>query len=448
MFCFGSAVFWFVLGCALQALASAKLVIPGLLDGIGFLSYGRVAPAAANAMVYGWASLAGIGLAIWLVTRTSGGVIRASVVPVCAVIAWNLAMVIGVLAVLGGASGGVPGLEMPGGVAIILLLAFLVIAVWCLAALRNASALYISQQWLVAALLAFPWLYATGNAVLRWNMVSGSAMGGIHAWFEGGLFGLWLAPLAFAAIFHFLPLAAGRPLFSGGLASIGFWSFLACAAWMGTSRYQGGPIPAWMVTAGVVATILLLMPTIAISANIHGTVDADYERIWAQAPARFLMTAAGGFLLWACIAILVTLPPVNSVVHFSVLTAGLFQTGLLGFVTMALIGVVYAFCEGLRPVTAFTSRSSLIFWLLFTGVGLIVTATFFGGFFQGFALMDPEVTFANSVTYASPFRWVEFAGQLCVFFASLGLARDVATWILTVPGESVASVDEKEVASV
>lgn len=430
LFCFGAAICWLVAGAALQFLAGAKLVLPGFLDGMGFLTYGRVQPAATNALVFGWASLAGLGTAIWLGARLAGAVLRVSTLLISAIIAWNVALLAGVLAILAGKGTGIPGLEMPGAVAFILLVAYLPIALWVLTAFRSSPPAFVSQWYLVAALFAFPWLYTTANALLVWNTIPGSAMGPIFAWFDSGFFGLWLAPLALAPVFYFLPKAAGRPVFSGGLASIGFWMLLVCAGWMGTSRFQGGPIPAWMVSAGVVAAILLILPAIAVSTNIYLTIGDTCSRIWMQTPARFLIVAVIGFLGWSAVVMLSTFPAVNSIVHFSLLSPGLVQAALFGFVSMAFLGVFYALLDAHRPVGEITPRASLIFWLLVTGTGLILVGSFFGGLIQGFALNDPVVTFSNTLTYAAPFRWVELTGQLCVFASALVAAKEFFGWLL------------------
>ena len=64
-----SAVFWLIAGSFLGCLAAWKLVVPSLLDGSAWLTYGRIQPAAENALLYGWASQAGIGLGLWLLAR-------------------------------------------------------------------------------------------------------------------------------------------------------------------------------------------------------------------------------------------------------------------------------------------------------------------------------------------------------------------------------------------
>ena len=69
LFFYGSAIAWLLLGTLLAGLTSLKLHAPDLLSNISFLTWGRLRPAHMNVMVYGWASMAGIGTAIWLMAR-------------------------------------------------------------------------------------------------------------------------------------------------------------------------------------------------------------------------------------------------------------------------------------------------------------------------------------------------------------------------------------------
>src|SRR6201989_1118528 len=73
---YGSAVIWLLIGTVLAGLTSFKLHAPDLLADCSFLTWGRIRPAHMNVMVYGWASMAGIGTAIWLMARLCRTVLR------------------------------------------------------------------------------------------------------------------------------------------------------------------------------------------------------------------------------------------------------------------------------------------------------------------------------------------------------------------------------------
>src|SRR5256714_11377397 len=64
-----SAIAWLLIGTLLAALASLKMHSPDLLSNVAFLTFGRVRAAHMSMSVYGWASMAGMGTAIWLMHR-------------------------------------------------------------------------------------------------------------------------------------------------------------------------------------------------------------------------------------------------------------------------------------------------------------------------------------------------------------------------------------------
>jgi cytochrome c oxidase cbb3-type subunit 1 len=73
---YASAMAWLIIGTLLAGFVSFKLHTPDLFSDISFLTWGRVRPAHMNVMVYGWASMAGMGTAIWLMARLCRTVLR------------------------------------------------------------------------------------------------------------------------------------------------------------------------------------------------------------------------------------------------------------------------------------------------------------------------------------------------------------------------------------
>src|SRR4051812_9755577 len=64
-----SAVMWLLVGSLLALLASIKLNSPYFLTGTGPLGFGRVRMAHLQAVGIGWAALAGMAAAVWLMCR-------------------------------------------------------------------------------------------------------------------------------------------------------------------------------------------------------------------------------------------------------------------------------------------------------------------------------------------------------------------------------------------
>src|SRR5512147_1150967 len=66
---FISAAIWFLVGSIGSLLVSIKFHAPAFLAEPAWLSYGRLKPAGANALLYGACMQAGFGVAIWLLAR-------------------------------------------------------------------------------------------------------------------------------------------------------------------------------------------------------------------------------------------------------------------------------------------------------------------------------------------------------------------------------------------
>src|SRR5258707_4416738 len=66
---YASAIVWLLIGTVLAGFVSFKMHSPDWLSNVGFLTWGRLRPVHMNVMVYGWASMVGMGTAVWLMAR-------------------------------------------------------------------------------------------------------------------------------------------------------------------------------------------------------------------------------------------------------------------------------------------------------------------------------------------------------------------------------------------
>ncbi len=136
---------------------------------------------------------------------------------------------------------------------------------------RKERELYPSHWFLLAALLWFPWIYSTANLFLvTMHPVRGVTQAVINWWFAENLIFVWLALVGVGVAFYFLPKIAGRPLHSRFYALFAFWTLILFGTWIGIP--QGAPVPAWLPTTSAFATLLLVIPLIAIAIIVFKTV--------------------------------------------------------------------------------------------------------------------------------------------------------------------------------
>ncbi len=110
---YASAMAWLLIGTLLAGFVSFKLHAPDMFSNVSFLTWGRMRPVHMNVMVYGWASMAGMGTAIWLMARLCRTTLRHPLLLVTGIGFWNIGVLVGVIAILMGYSTGYQWLEFP-----------------------------------------------------------------------------------------------------------------------------------------------------------------------------------------------------------------------------------------------------------------------------------------------------------------------------------------------
>ena len=243
-----SSIAWLLLATFLGILTSFKMHSPDFLSDWAFLTWGRIRPAHLNALIYGWGSMAGMGTAIWLMARLCRTTLRHPLVLIAGAAFWNLGVLMGIGAILAGATTGYEWLEFPGFSAITLFVAYLLIMTWTLIMFRyrRRGHVYITQWYLLGAFLWFPWLYAAAQVMLFVVPVQGVMQAAVNWWFANNLLFLWFGSIGLGTAYYMIPKVIGRPVHSYYLAAIGFWTFAFFLSWTGMQcLIPIGLFPAW-----------------------------------------------------------------------------------------------------------------------------------------------------------------------------------------------------------
>src|SRR5690606_2585042 len=101
----GAAAFWLVFGTAVGQYLGMKFMWPDM-DHVSWLSFGRLRPVHTNTVFWGWASLAMIGLAYFVIARTSNTRIHNYKMAWYGWILINLSVILGNLCLMAGINNG------------------------------------------------------------------------------------------------------------------------------------------------------------------------------------------------------------------------------------------------------------------------------------------------------------------------------------------------------
>ena len=441
----GGAALWLVVGSVLAMIASVKFHAPDFLADCPWLTYGRVQPAADDALLYGFCIPTALGVMLWIFARLSRTPLSMPLVAVAAANVWHLGVLIGLAGILIGDSTGFAWLEFPRGGSVLLLAAFLLIAICATATFgqRKERELYPSHWFLLAALLWFPWIYATGNLFLVAWPVRGVVQAAIDYWFANNLLFVWLGLAGVGTAFYFLPKLVRRPLQSRYLALFAFWTLILFGTWCGIP--QGAPLPVWMPTLSAGAAALLLLPLLAVGMVAWRTVWGSVKSKWDNRPFCFIGAGMDCFVLSTLMLIAMACPQIGRVTEFTWFGPAQTQLQLYGFFAMTMFGAIYYILPRVVGFDwPFPKLVRVHFWISLLGILLLIVPLAIGGVIQGLKWTNPGVAVVDVAKATLPFLRVSTTGLLWILLGNLLFALNIfaltLVWKLALLRKAVAIV--------
>ncbi len=432
---FATGIAWLLVATLFGLIAGIKLHSPGFLADIPWLTYGRVYPAYTNAFLYGWCSLAGMGVAVWTMARLCRVSVRAPGALIIGAALWNLGLLIGIVSILAGNGRPLEGLEIPAAASWIMFIGFVFIGLWgaVLYRYRRSAVAYISVWYLLGAFFWFPWIFATANVLTGLPEVRGVMQEVVAAWYARGLTGWWLTSLGLAAAYFLIPKVIARPVHSYPLASIGFWSFAFLTGLTGMLRLTGGPVPAWLVTLSIAAAIMTLVPIACITVNLVLTMRGHYNMVYHSPTIRFTFFGAVAFTIAGLLGIFTSLRSIDKALHFTLFPVAQQQILLYAFFSMVIFGAIYYITPRLVGCEWLSSTMITVhFWGAAYGGGFAIAMMLFAGVAQGLSFVDPESTFSQISQIGQVYTPGRTIGALMVSAAHLIFALHFVLMLLRI----------------
>ncbi len=403
---FGSSLVWLLIGTVFALIASWKLHSPGFLGDVGWLTFGRVRPAHLNAVVYGFATEAGIGVTLWLMCRLCRTPLLFGWMVNLAGVFWNVGVAVGIVGILAGHSTGIEWLEIPAYASPILFVTYALIGIWGIITFRfrREPHLYVSHWYLLAALFWFPWLYSAAQILLIMDPVRGTVQSAVNWWFGHNVLGLWFTPIGLAAIYYFIPKVIGQPVYKYSLSVIGFWSLALFYNWNGMHHLVGGPMPAWLISISIVASVMMVIPVVTVAINHHMTMVGHFHKLKYSPTLRFIVFGAMCYTAVSLQGSSMALRSVSEIAHFTHHTVAHAHLGMYAFFTMVAFGSMYYIVPRLTLREWPSARFIYLhFWTAALGIMLYVVPLLVGGVFQGLAMNNPDIPFLKTVEITKPF---------------------------------------------
>ena len=441
-----SSIAWLIIGSILALFSSFKLIQPNFLTFYEGFTFGRIEAMVNVSYLMGWCSNSIFAVSFWLMARLSSTSIKHGSMLLIAGFLWNIAVTISILGIFIGDMTGFNWFDFPSYTGAVYIIAYTFIGLWGIVTFKDKknNYSYVSQWYILGALLWFPWIFVIGQFFLNWYPLRGVMQPILHAWYVNNIFYLWLSPIALAACYYLIPKLSNIAIQSYHLSSLAFWTFVTFATWSSLSTLIGAPIPVWLTTTSIVFSISLLLPALIFAINLVGPYINNYKEFKKSLPLKFILFASFSFLSLLGIKIFMSLTPIDAITHFTIFQKGHDWHIIYGFFSMTIFGFFYY----LTPVLLNNNwrNKSLInfnFYSSVIGILVLLLAYYLGGFLQGFSFNDPRLSFLEISISLRPWFFLKLIGISVLFLSNCIFAINIVNLCLRALLKNLTKLDAR-----
>jgi len=407
------ATVWLLVGTAAGLLAALKLNWPDAFT-VRWLSFGRVRPIHTNTVFWGWSSMALVGLALYVVARTSRAPLWSPTLSRLALVLWNAAVVAGLLTLSAGVTRGPQEYREWIWPVALLFAAGLVlngVTAYMTAATRRIPEFYISNWYILGAFCFLATILATAYIPL-YQRGLGNVV--VQGYFMHTGVSMWFTMLALGIAYYEIPRVLGRPIYSYALGVLGFWTNILFYTLIGAHHFIFSPVPWWLQTAAILFSVGMMVPVWAGGGNLLLTFRDTSGVLQRSYSAPFLLAGIVAYVLVSTQGTLEAFRSTNIYWHFTNVTVGHAHLAMYGFIAFVIWGATYGLVPWLTGSEPDPILVGIHFWLALVGYGIYVVSISIAGILQGFAWVAGE-SFIRSVEAAEPmWLWRTAGGVLMV----------------------------------
>lgn len=411
LFFLGTAIFWLLLGTTVGLYVGIKFVAPDV-DQISWLSFGRLRPAHTNMVFWGWASLAMLGLAYYVIPRVSNQEnfnIRHGYISLILV---NLSVLVGTISLLAGVNNG--GGEYREYIWPIMITFGIGVAIsaWNFfrpVTKRKVKEVYISNWYILSAAM-FIVVVIILAYIPYWQNGVGETI--IQGYYMHQAIGMWFMLLNLGLMYYFLPQQLNKPIYSYSLGALAFWTHILFYTLIGPHHFIFSAIPWRIQTSAIVASAGMLIPVAAGTANFLLTFKGAWYQLKTSYTLPFYFMSIIFYFTGSFQGTVEAFRYTNLLWHFTDFTVAHSHLTMYGIITFMLWGFMYTLTPRLTGKEPPKIWVGIHFWLALIGLLLYVTSLMIGGTQTGQGWIDKRPFIEGVINMAPYWLWRAIGGTM------------------------------------
>lgn len=336
----GCATFWLLFGTTVGEYVGIKFIAPDI-DHYSWLSFGRLRPVHTNAVFWGWASMAMLGLAYYVIPRVSNVPIASIKAGYRTLILINASVILGSLFLMAGVNNGGgeyreyiwPVMALFGIGVIISLKNF-----YKTIAKRTMKEIYVSNWYIVSAMM-FLLVIAFVAYWPSWQNGLGETI--IQGYYMHQGVGMWFMLFNLGLMYYFLPQQLNKPIYSYSLGIFAFWAQILFYTLIGTHHFIFSAIPWWLQTVAIVGSAGMIIPVVAGTTNFLMTFKGSWHKLSGSYTLPFYLIGIIFYFTGSLQGTAEAFKFTNLVWHFTDFTVAHSHLTMYGIITFMLWGFIY-----------------------------------------------------------------------------------------------------------
>jgi len=408
----GCATFWLLFGTTVGEYLGIKFVAPDV-DHYSWLSFGRLRPVHTNAVFWGWASLAMMGLAYYVIPRVSNVPIASIKTGYRSLVLINASVILGSLFLMVGINNGGgeyreyiwPVMALFGiGIIISLQNFFKTIAK------RTTREIYVSNWYIISAMM-FLLVIAVIAYWPSWQNGLGETI--IQGYYMHQGVGMWFMLFNLGLMYYFLPQQLNKPIYSYSLGILAFWAQILFYTLIGTHHFIFSAIPWWLQTVAIVGSAGMIIPVIAGTTNFLMTFKGSWNKLSGSYTLPFYLIGIIFYFTGSLQGTAEAFRFTNLVWHFTDFTVAHSHLTMYGIICFMLWGFIYTVVPRLTGKEPPQITVGAHFWLALIGLLFYTFPLMYGSTLRGLMWMEGTKSFIESIEMMAPYwLWRAIGGSL------------------------------------
>jgi cytochrome c oxidase cbb3-type subunit 1 len=408
----GCATFWLLFGTTVGEYVGIKFVAPDV-DHYSWLSFGRLRPVHTNAVFWGWASLAMLGLAYYVIPRVSNVPIASIKTGYRTLILVNASVILGSLFLMAGINNGGgeyreyiwPVMALFGIGVIISLRNF-----YKTIAKRTTKEIYVSNWYIISAMM-FLLVIAVIAYWPSWQNGLGETI--IQGYYMHQGVGMWFMLFNLGLMYYFLPQQLNKPIYSYSLGILAFWVQILFYTLIGTHHFIFSAIPWWLQTVAIVGSAGMIIPVVAGTTNFLMTFKGSWHKLLGSYTLPFYLIGIIFYFTGSLQGTAEAFKFTNLVWHFTDFTVAHSHLTMYGIICFMLWGFIYTVVPRLTGKEPPQITVGAHFWLALIGLLFYTFPLMYGSTLRGLMWMEGTKSFIESVELMAPYwLWRAIGGSL------------------------------------